>query len=449
MFRKTPLFIIFAATAILFTFSAVTFAQNAPISGTVSIKKADGTTVPLEGATVEAFRTDIKASAPAVTTDKRGAFSFLAIQPVGTYVLSVSAPGAEPTYFPNVKPGTSNLKFEMKVGDGRRLTPEEVREVAAMAAAGGQLTEEQKKAQADQAAKIKEVTEKNAKIEEETKIIQASLKDGNAAFEAKNWDLAIAKYDEGINANPTYAGSAPILMNNKGAALRERAVITYNANVRSTDAASKVTAFAKVRADLGEAAETHHKSWTILKSAPANEIAGPVKDAQIITAVRGATDTFRLMTLTEQVEDTKIPLAKEVLTEYQGIETDPIKKETAKVILGDLYRVAQDMANAIAEYRKVIETSPDNIDALAGLGISLVNDGYADTENAKTNNDQALAEAGKAKLQEGANFLQKYAAAAPDNHKFKGDAVGLIESLKADQKITPQKVATPARRRGN
>ncbi|MBO0200996.1 hypothetical protein, partial [Vibrio alginolyticus] len=78
---------------------------------------------------------------------------------------------------------------------------------------------------------------------------------------------------------------------------------------------------------------------------------------------------------------------------------------------------------------------PDNLDALAGLGLSLVNAGYI-------NNN-------KEQLQEGANYLQKYAAAAPDGHKYESDALGLIESLKAEQKITAQKVTTPTRRRNN
>ncbi len=69
---------------------------------------------------------------------------------------------------------------------------------------------------------------------------------------------------------------------------------------------------------------------------------------------------------------------------------------------------------------------------MAGLGLSLVNAGYI-------NND-------KTQLQEGSNILQKYATSAPDGHKYKSDAVGLIENLKAEQKITPQKVSAPKRK---
>ena len=430
MFRSVKISFFTLFSLLILSFSTV--AQNAPVSGTVLLNGA-----PVEGATVEVYRIDINGSGPAAKTDKKGYFNFAGLMIGATYVLSISAPGAEPQFLPGIKAGTANLKFELKEGDGRRLTPEEVREASAQVSAGGggELTEDQKKAQAEYQKKVKEVNEKNAKIEQETKVIEASLKEGNDAYSAKNWDLAISKYETGIQANPTFSGSAPVLMNNKGAALRERAVKTYNENVRNTEVSAKVAAFGKVKADLGEAAETYHKSWNLLKNSPAGEIADPkIKESGIATAVRGAADTFRLMALTEQVDETKIEIAKEVLPEYEKIETDAAKKASSKLILGDLYRVTGDADNAIAEYRKVVEGSPDNLDGLAGLGLSLVNAGYI-------NNN-------KEQLQEGANYLQKYSSSAPDGHKYKADALGLIESLKAEQKITPQKVA-PARRRGN
>ncbi len=434
MIRKISILSIFVIAVVL-SASTVVMAQTAPLGGTVELKKADGTVVPVEGALVEVFRTDIKSSGPANKTDKKGYFSFAGLIIGGDYVLSVSAPGASPTYQPGVRPGMEAIKITLSEGDGRRLTADEVRQaMAQMTPGGGQMSEEDKKAKAEYDAKVKEITAKNEKILKENQIIEAALKDGNAAFTAKNFDIAVAKYDEGINANPTFAGSAPVLMNNKGAALRERAVITFNQNVRSTDPSAKVAAFGKVKADLGEAANMYSKSMEILKNAPA-DMDPNMKTQQMATAMRGLFDTFRLMALTEQVDETKLELAKTAVPEYIAAETDAAKKEQAKLILGDLYRVTGDADNAIAEYRKALETSPESLDALAGLGLSLVNAGYI--------NDN------KAQLQEGANYLQKFASAAPDNHKYKDDALGLIESLKSEQKIQPQKVSTPTRRRNN
>lgn len=437
MFKST--FRLLATLTFGLVLGSAVMAQTAAVTGNVILKKADGSTAAIEGVSVEAFRTDIKGSGPASKTDKRGNFSFAGLQVGATYVLSFSGPGAQPTYYPGVKPGQSpELKVEMTEGDGRKLTPDEVRQLVSQPAGGstGEMTEEQRKAQAEFEKQKAEVESKNARIQEENKIIEASLKEGNDAFTAKNWDLAVSKYDAGINANPTFAGSAPVLLNNRGAALRERAVKTYNENVRSTDPSVKVAAFGKVKADLAEAADGYHKAWTIMKNAPATDIADPkAKEAQMASSLRGAADTYRLMAQTEQVDETKIALFKEMVTDYQALETDAAKKENSRLILGDLYRVVGDADNAILEYRKIVDASPDNLDALAGLGLSLVNAGYI--------NDN------KEQLQEGANYLQKFASAAPATHKYKDDATGLIESLKAEQKITPQKVAAPARRRNN
>jgi tetratricopeptide (TPR) repeat protein len=437
MFKK---FILAAAMPLIVIFGAgIASAQTAPVSGRVELKKADGTVVPVQGALVEIFRTDIRSSGPADKTDKKGVFNFAGLALGATYVISVSAPGAAPQYLPNVKAGQTDIRITLSEGDGRRLTPEEVREAIAKGAGGeapAQMSEEEKKAQAEYEKKVKEIQEKNAKIQQKTAIIEAALRDGNNAYQAKNWDLAIAKYEEGIEADPDFAGSAPVLLNNKGAALRERAVITYNQNVKNPDASAKVEAFRRVKEDLGTAAATYARSLEILKNAQPGDIADPkLRESQMAVALRGAADTFRLMTLTEQVDETKIELAKALIPEYVASETDPARKAQARVILADMYRILGDSDNAIAEYRKVVEEMPDNLDALAGLGLSLVNAGYI-------NNN-------KEQLQEGANYLQKYASAAPDGHKYKNDAIGLIESLKAEQKITPQKVTTPTRRRNN
>ena len=77
------------------------------------------------------------------------------------------------------------------------------------------MTADEKKAQAEYEAKAKEVTSKNETITKNNALIDQSLAEGNKAYDAKNYDLAIAKFDEGINAAPDFAGSAPVLLNNK------------------------------------------------------------------------------------------------------------------------------------------------------------------------------------------------------------------------------------------
>lgn len=428
MFRK---FLLMSITATIAVFAAVASvsAQGAPVRGQVKLTKADGTVVPVADALVEVYRTDVdKGSLSPSKTNSRGEFSFVQFPLGQTFVLAVSGPGIAPRIEPNVKAGRENIVISVAEGDGSKATEEQVREALKQPAATPQSEADQKKAKAEYDAKVAEVTAKNKKIEEGNATVARTLKEGNDAYTAKNMDLAISKYDEGIKAAGDYPGSAPVLLNNKGAALRERAVSRYNAAVKQQDATAKVEGLKAAKADLGEAAESHGHALTLLKAATPTEIPDPKnKEAQIAGALNGGKDAFRLMAQTEQVDETKLEIAKTMIPEYLAIETDPAKKEAAKIILADIYRVAGDAPNAIAEYRKVLETSPDNLDAMAGLGLSLVNAGYINDD--------------KAQLQEGANVLQKFASAAPATHKYKDDAVGLIENLKNDQKIAPQKGA--------
>lgn len=415
------------------------YAQSAPVTGTVELVKADGTREPVAGALVEVFRTDIKASSPPSKTNKKGEFSFAGLQLGWTFILSVSAPGAAPTYMTNVKAGQERLLITMSPGDGSKASEDEVRKSVAEGAKAGpaetpQNTEEMKKAQAEYEAKKKEVEEKNKKTSQVNEIIAAALKAGNDAFSAKNYDVAISKYEEGIAADPNYVGSAPIFYNNRGTALMTRGVATYNGAVKSTDASEKVAAFGKTRQDFADAAEGYLKSWNVLKNAPAADIVDKASfDSTKVGTLKGAIDTFQMAVRTEQVDPTTIEAAKTLIPEYLNLETDAAKKAQASLTFADLYRVVGDSENAIAAYKVILDATPDNQDALAGAGLSLVNLGFI-------NND-------KAKLQEGANLLQKFAGVAPDTHKYKADAVALIDTLKKEQNVTPQKVPAPVRKR--
>ena len=127
------------------------------------------------------------------------------------------------------------------------------------------------------------------------------------------------------------------------------------------------------------------------------------------------------------------PEPSDTTASTSAVETDAAKKAEADVVLADLYRVTGDSENAIAAYKLILEKTPDDAEALAGAGFSLVNLGYLKED--------------KAKLQEGADLLQKFASSAPDTHKYKADAVALIDNLKKEQNVTPQKVTTTKKKK--
>ena len=419
-----------AAAAFVFAVSLPAFAQFVPVSGTVQIENADGTKVPAAGALIEVYRTDIKQTLSSNKTDKKGNFAFAGLPFNGTFTFAVSAPGAAPTIFPHVKAGQEKLVITMHPGDGHKFTEVEARKGAAVLAsptATAELSAEDKKAREEHAKEVADIEAKNARNQKSGEIAQASLKAGNEAFNAKNYEVAIAKYTEGVDAQPDFVGSAPVLLSNRGAAYDARAIQTYNAYAKAPDPAVKADVYAKTKADLMQAIDSYEKAWKIYQTAPATDITNPQQnEANKLMTLRGAREAFKHAALTDQVDPAMIEAAKVMFPEYQKIETEAAKKAEADLVLADMYRVTGDSDNAIPAYKKILETNPEHLDALSGLGLSLVNNGYIKND--------------KAQMQEGANYLQKFVSLAPDTNKYKSDAVGLIESLKKEQNVAPQKL---------
>lgn len=431
MFRKnyfTSLLII----ALFLAGSFAAFAQStAPVSGSVVLKKADGTTEPVPGAVVEVFRTDIKGKGPTAKTNKKGEFNFAGLPIGATFVFAVSGEKIGPTYMPNVRAGADRLVINVSAGDGKKLTEEEVRTSLATGTAAStppaQMTAEQKKAMEERAKLEAEYEVSKKKVENETTVINRSLKEGNAAFNSNNYDEAIAKYDEGFQANPTFVGSAPVLLNNKGLALTKRAVANYNKGTSSADATVKTEMTAKVKEDLKNSIAAFDKSWAILKAANPSEITNQEGYSKAkYDALFGIVDAYRLLVRTKS-DLTKSAEAKIAYEDYLTIETDAAKKIKAQINLGDILIGAGDSQGAITAYKAALVSSPDNPDALAGLGLSQANAGY----NADGSINDAV-------MQEAINNLQRFIDIAPANHELKASVKDTVDYLKT-QNFKPQK----------
>ncbi len=116
---RRNLFRITHAAILLMLVSAAVCAQVGQLRGRVLFKQKDGTTVPLEGAVVDVFRTDLPGSYP-IKTDKDGMFAFAGLPYVGTYILAVSSANAKPNVVADVKAGR-DLEYEL-VLESRRWT---------------------------------------------------------------------------------------------------------------------------------------------------------------------------------------------------------------------------------------------------------------------------------------------------------------------------------------
>jgi tetratricopeptide (TPR) repeat protein len=405
--------------------SVVTFAQTAPVRGIVEMTQADGKKVPVAGASVEVYRTDIKAKLPSSKTDKKGVFVFAGLPFGATFTLSISGVGIAPTTYPNVKAGREDIAISVVAGDGKKLTEDEVRTTAGggTAVAGGQLSAEDKKKQDEYNKKLAEVTDKNKKIEENNKLINRVLKEGNDALNLKDYGLAISKYSEGITADATHPG-APVLMTNRAIAYRIRGVERFNVAIKASGAGLD-----EAKQDFTDSAMSAKAAVDLLKSLTTPTEASELTNynSYKYSALTAYAEGMRLVAT--KVDQSKVGDMITAYQEYFAIETDPLKKSKNQLIFAQGLMDAQDFEKAAVEFEKALVDNPNDTTALSGAGLCLVNLGYISND--------------KAKFQTGANYLAKYIELAPDSDpvasRYKADAKGLLETLKKEQNVTAQK----------
>ncbi|MEP6703913.1 MAG: hypothetical protein ABJB34_03825, partial [Acidobacteriota bacterium] len=425
MFRKNYLNG-FLTVGVLFIACSSAFAQNAPVRGIVKLQKADKTLVPVADAVVEAYRTDIeKGKMPSAKTNKRGEFSFVGFPLGQRYVLAVSGPGIGPRIQPDVKGGMENISFVVDEGDGHQLTEAEVR-AATKSTAGvpssGEMTDAQKKERAELERKNAEITVSNKKAEDTNKVVNSALQAGAVAFKAANYDAAISEFDKGIEADPDFAGSAPVLLNYKGVSHAKRAIAAYKASAGG-DATAKAAAIEKMKPDLSAALVAYERGLDILKKASPSTDAAEQKNRETarISLLANSIEAYGLSARFAP-DPAKAALANAVLEEYFTAEADQAKRLTNVLAYANNMNGAGELKLAATAYRKVLELTPDNLDALAGLGLALYSEGSTTTPPDKV------------VLQEGLNYMQKFVDMAPDTHALKESTKQIIDELKNDQK---------------
>jgi tetratricopeptide (TPR) repeat protein len=391
-------------------------AQTGSFSGTVTIKKSDGTTAPAVGVTVTPYRTDADSgSARTAKTNETGEFQIIGVNTAYQFALLVSGPGISPAIQPGVQTGMDKIVIEVSEGDGSTYSESEVRTSLKKSS---EMTDEDRE-------KLKKQYEENAtarkKAEENYKVVNASLKAGDEAYKAKQYDVAIAKFDEGINADPEFAGSAPVLLNYKGVALKDLGFEAYRNSLKSDKAAN--LAIAKTKWE--DAAKAFDAGLVVLaKAKPANpqETASYAESKKKI--LTNYVEVLRLAYKT-QANPEIVSVVEPIYQQYFEVEADPAKKAAAKTVFADMIFATGDMARSVELYRQVIADQPDQPDALSGLGIALYTNGEIDED--------------KAELQEAANVLARFLKVAPEKHINKQTAETLLETLKVEKKITPKK----------
>lgn len=437
MFRKYFSLTLFATALVLASVAAAT-AQTGQLRGHVKLKQADGTVIPAVGAVVDVVRVDLSGKYEG-KTDKRGEFVWAGLPFVGDYIIGVSMPNAQPSYLGNVKAGRDvDYAIELSPGDGHRLTTDELKKLvkaspasdAAPAAksSGGESAADKAKRE-ELIKKNAEIMEKNKKVEEANAILNRTFKDGQAAVAAKNYDEAIKQFDEGIAADPEQT----VLYTVKSNAIRMRGVERYNAAIKSTDTAAKTSGLELAKGDFKLASEIAATAIDVAKKEqPATDPAAQTsQNGRKHDALSSRIEAMRLYVSKADQSQTDAGIA--AYEEYLAAEPDPVKKAKAQRDEALMLFDANAFDKALVVYQKILEGNPDDLDALLKSGLALFNIGAINTD--------------KTKYQEAANYLQRYIDKAPDTEaQNKSDAKDIIENLKNNENVKPEKVTAPPRR---
>ncbi|HMF57314.1 MAG TPA: hypothetical protein VK619_13305, partial [Pyrinomonadaceae bacterium] len=228
------------------------------------------------------------------------------------------------------------------------------------------------------------------------------------------------------------------LLTGRSVALRMRGVDRYNAAAQSPqyktalgagDTATMNSLLDPAKQDIHSAIEAIQKALATVKAeTPAATDAAAVArhNANLLAALATQAEAMRLYA--KYFDQSTAEATFAAYQEYANAETDPAKKLKAQLAGAQVLLDASQGAKAADEFKKILTTNPDNIDAELGVGLSLFNTGDS------------------ANYQEAANNLQKFIDSAPDTHPLKQSAREALDFLKT-QNVRPTNTTTGGQRR--
>ncbi len=384
-----------AAVTLLALAVASASAQVGRIEGVV---KKQGSGEPIEGAVVDIIREDIKGNYGPLKTNKKGEFLHAGVPYVGRYTILVSAPGCAPYYATGVRPTGEQMKIELGPGDGRRLTMEDVKQAQSAAPQRPMSEAEIKKQQEEYEKKRQEIEKQKADFE----TMKKRFEEGLLLANNKDYSGAIAAFKEAAQLDP----EQQVIHANLALALYNRGATQLNAGQRDpakqdfTDSVSAITQalnlIEKQLSDPAKAAEAKKTKANYLKIRADSEgvLAKRFGDASMAEAA---------------VKDYR---------EAAALTDDPRAKKDWPLKAAETLFDAGKAQEAIVAYQEILETDPNNIEALYRLGLA-----YASAE----------------KFQESADTLQKFVDKAPDSDPRVAEAKAVIQHLVVGNNLKPPK----------
>jgi cytochrome c-type biogenesis protein CcmH/NrfG len=405
---------VFAGCALIAFASMTASAQVGRLEGDI-VKAGSGE--PVADAEVLIERTDIKGSYKA-SVDKKGHFLHAGVPLTGTYTLIISAPGCEPTFLTGVRAiNAEPLKVELRPGDGRKLTMNDIKTMqAAGPRAGGQQMSaaEAKKQQEEIEKKRAEIEASNKKIMESHEAMKKLFDQGMQLAAAKDYGGAINAYSEAGKLDPEQQA----IWANLALALYNRGVTFYN---ESTKDPSKRD---PAKQDFTDSVTAISKALALVETQLADPAKAPAAKKSKGQYLKIKADAEGLLAKRLFVAEMVEPAVKDYRDAAELAET-PADKVKFQLAAAEVYFDAGKAEEAVAAYSAIIDGNPDNIDAIYKLG---------------------LAYASVAKFQESANTFQKFLDKAPDTDPRVPEVKVVLKDLVVGNNLQPPK-AEPARGR--
>ncbi|HKQ76390.1 MAG TPA: carboxypeptidase regulatory-like domain-containing protein [Blastocatellia bacterium] len=407
---------VFAGCALIALASLTAAAQTGRLEG--DVVKAD-TKEPIPNAEVIIERTDIKGNYKA-SIDKKGHFLHAGVPYVGTYTILVSAPGCQPDYIGNIRGShTEPLKFELRPGDGKKLTMADIKGMQANAPKGGQQqmsAADQKKAMEEYQKKRDEVEAKNKKMTEEHDAMKKRFEAGQQLMGAKDWKGAANEFSEAAKLDAeqqaVWQGLALALFNS--------GVTNYNESTKDPTNTAKREA---AKQDFNESINAIGKAMALNDP----QLNDPQKGAQAkkskVTYLKTKADAESLLAtklMLVEMADAAVKDYKEAAAMSETAAEKTAFELKAALTLYD----AGKMDEAVSAYQALLQADAANIEALYWLG---------------------LAFASQSKFQESANTLQKFIDTAPAADPRVESTKAVIKDLVVGNNLQPPK-SEPAKR---
>lgn len=394
-------------------------AQMGSVEGTVRVNE-NGVKKGVPNAVIDIYRTDIKGRWT-VKADKVGHYVMLGLPLQGTFIFVASGPNVAPTYAAGVRiTQTPVLDLNVEPGDGSTMTLEQI--MAAQKGAGGSGKSAAPAVSAGDKAKSEAAQKEFEQKKKEGEAIQSSFDQARNHYNAgveltkatpPNYQAALSEFEQASTVDAGKHAALLLLSYRAHANLAEAhyqiGVDLFNQKKREEAKSHFEKAVAAANKAISEASTDTPQNNPNLNNDLLIYYNILAKNALLLVQHYGAADV---------VEPTVKALD-------MAASLDATNKNKWGLSKGDLYFGAGRTEDAVAAYKAVLAADANNVDALYGLGLTLI----AGTD--------------KAQIQEGANTLADFVSKAPATDKRVPIVKEALEGVKNAYKVEAEK---PARR---